>query len=423
MATIDSARVAFTTGDLVSAEESFQEIVSDSRRFSDAAQLDLSMVELAKGDAAAAEQRLRSLRDQFDRLSDVAPVHELAALATDDTARRYQPAGYEEVMVRAMLAVCSLAKDQADAESYALQATKLQSDLAKEAESRGVVDFGDVYQPIALTPYLRGVLREATHRDYDDAAAAYRLVSDIRPEFAPVGVDIARAEGGVHSQPGHGVLYVIACVGRGPVLREAEEPTTSAALTIASSFWNAKSNDDEDEQSSNRTLPNIASVKVPVAVIPPSQIASIGVRIDGTLYGATQTLTDVGELAARQVESEMPWTIARAVVRRAAKEAAVAKATDTLGLSGNAGSLFHFATATAWSATERADTRCWGLLPREIQVFRSELPVGDHTVQLDPLGFAGPAIAAGRTKQMRIVDGRNHYLIVIAPNDVLYLAN
>ena len=41
------------------------------------------------------------------------------------------------------------------------------------------------------------------------------VVSAVRPQFAPAAADLARASGGAHSAPGHGVLYVIALVGRG----------------------------------------------------------------------------------------------------------------------------------------------------------------------------------------------------------------
>jgi len=34
----------------------------------------------------------------------------------------------------------------------------------------------------------------------------------------------------------------------------------------------------------------------------------------------------------------------------------------------------------AWEATESADTRCWGLLPDQIQVLRVELPAGRHEI-------------------------------------------
>ena len=85
-------------------------------------------VEWLIGQIEAAEVRLRRLRDQFDRSAKVAPVSELASLATDDTRRQFRPAGYEQVMIRTMLALCSLAGDQIDAERYALQATEKQKD-------------------------------------------------------------------------------------------------------------------------------------------------------------------------------------------------------------------------------------------------------------------------------------------------------
>ncbi len=381
----------------------------------------MAIVDLASGHPKSAESRLLALRDKFDQLPGIAAVNEASSLITDDTVRRFRPAGYEQVMIRTMLALCSLTGDGFDAESYALQATMKQTQLAREAEQRGILDAATVYQPIAFAPYLRGVLREATHHDYDDAAKAYQLVSSVQPQFAPAAEDIARASGGVHSAPGHGVLYVIACVGRGPRLEETTAETTSAALSIASLVLNAQTNQGRPGQS-DVVLPNIASVKVPQVVIPPGDVASIGVRINGNPCGATQTLTNVGELAVNQLSAEMPWTIARAVVRRATKEVAVAKATDALGLSGTSGSLFHFAAASSWSGIEHADTRCWGLLPREIQVFRMELPAGDHEVLLQPIGSAGQAIAAGGIQRVAITDGRNHYLIAICPGRTMYLA-
>ncbi|MGB7324844.1 MAG: hypothetical protein WBD31_08220, partial [Rubripirellula sp.] len=312
MQSIDLARDAYVSGNFQVADETLSKFAEKQGGASDAAALDLAMVDLASGDVRSAEARLRHLRDKFDTSPKLTLVSEAASTVTDDRARRYHPSGYEEVMIRAMLSLCSLASDQTDAESYALQATEKQDELSREAESRGFLSPGETYQPLALAPYLRGIMREATHHDFDDAAKAYRLVSAVRPQFAPAAEDIQRATGGSHSQAGHGVLYVIACVGRGPVLQETVADTTSTALSIASSVLNAETNDQESADGKKRVngpvLPNIASVKVPLVVIPPSPIAAIGIRSGGQLLGATQTITDVGELATRQVESEMPYT-------------------------------------------------------------------------------------------------------------------
>ena len=425
--TIADARVAFASGNLDSAQETLAAIArkgtTKGSGQGDAAALDLAMVKLASGDVHSAEQTLRGLRDHFDQMPKISLALEAASQVTDDTVRLYRPATHEEVMVRAMLSICSLAGDGTDAEAYALQATLKQDELRREAETRGVQIGANHFQPIALAPYLRGVLREATHHDYDDAAKAYQLVSAVQPTFAPVGEDIARATTGVHSPPGHGVLYVIACVGEGPRLEETTAQTTSTALSIASSVLNAETNkvSENGDQVGGPVLPNIASVKVPQVVIPPSNVASISVKASGAIFGATQTLTDVGQLAISQNEAEMPWTIARAVTRRAVKEAAVASVGDAMGLEGSVGSLFHFAAASAWSGIEKADTRCWGLLPREIQVLRCELPVGNHPVELQSLNFNGILAGLPSIETVTIVNGRNTYLIAIAPRDVVYL--
>lgn len=424
--TLDTARDAFFQGDLVTARNTLAELSTGPARLRDSVELDLAIVELASGEPHQAEKRLIGLRDRFDSAPKVAPLREVASIVTDDNARAFRPAGYEEVMVRAMLSICSLAGDQVDAESYSLQATNKQAELARVASERGVSEATSAYQPIALAPYLRGILREATHHDYDDATRAYQLVSSVRPQFAPAQADIARASGGTHSSPGHGVLYVIACVGRGPILQETTAPTTTVALTIASSVLNAETNETSNEDGGpvrvdGPVLPNIASVKVPQVVIPPSEIAAVGVRVNGQLHGATQTLTDVGELATQQVEAEMPWTIARAIIRRVSKETAVAKVGDSLGLDGTAGSLFHFAAASAWSGIEHADTRCWSLLPREIQVLRTELPVGSHEINLHPIDFDGDALTAGHVAHVNIIDGRNQYLTVFSPDRGMYV--
>lgn len=431
-ATITDARGLYAGGDLAAAASSLQSVVDGRGRYGDSAALDLAMVKLASGQPQAAEADFRRLRDRFDAIPKLSLAHEFASVMTDDSARIYEPAGHELVMIRAMLSLCSLASDQMDAEAYALQATVKQDDLRQQAEGRGLAIASEDFQAIAFAPYLRGMLREATHRNYDDAAKAYQLVSSVRPDFAPVGEDIQRASTGVHSQPGHGVLYVFACVGEGPVLVESEASTTTTALSIASSALNAETNkkqdvagpagdagDDQDD-GSLVVLPNIASVKVPTVSIPGSQISAVGIRVDGNLFGATQTLTDVGELAINQSEAELPWTIARAVIRRATKEATVAAVGDSLGLEGNAGSIFHFAASTAWSSTEGADTRCWGLLPREIQVLRAELPAGVYDMSAEPLGFAGELIGQPSGKSIRITSGRNTYAIAIVPRERVY---
>ena len=418
------ARQSFSMGQFEAAEKAIT-VIAKKPSLRDAAELDLATIEFAAGDFASAETRLRNCRDRFDALPRSSLVRDVVSLATDDNVRPFKPAGYEEVMVRTMLSLCSLAGDGVDAESYALQAMTKQNSLHRERVDAGILEASVPYQPVAIAPYIRGVLREATHHDYDDASSAYKLVSSVNPSFLPANEDLDRATHGVHSQPGHGVLYVIGWIGRGPVLVETDAPTTTTAMQIASMIVNTETNNVEtgnNDQPGLPALPNLASVKVPRVIVPPSAITAIGVGVDGHFDGATQTITDVGGLAIKQNEAEMPWTIGRAIARRAFKEAAVAKMTDSVGLEGNAGMLFHFATTSAWSATESADTRCWGLLPREFQVLRAELPAGEHTVTFEPLGPKGGSLTHPTFANVTITDARNTYVFAIAPQAKIHIA-
>ncbi len=399
-------RVAFLQGDVRAAQELFASAADADARWAPVARMDQAIAHLAAGEPQAAERLLREARDQFDQMPAVDALAEAQSMLSDDTKRPYRAAGYEQVMLRAMLAMCSLAADGADAESYAMQAQVRQTELARQADERGMPS-GDVFQPVALAPYLRGVLRESTHHDYDDAERAYQLVAQWQPAFTPVGSDIQRAAGGSHSQPGHGVLYVFACVGRGPVREERIAETTSDALRIASLAV--------DSASGQAAIPRVSNVPIAEILIPPSPAYGLGVLVDGRPLAATATLTDVGQLAVLQADAERPWTIARAVMRRVAKETTIKATSDALSMDGQIAGIFAFAAGSIWESSERADLRCWGLLPREIQVARIELPVGSHSLDLEVLGQTARPVGPQRSLTVDIHDGENTYLVAFAP--------
>lgn len=412
---IERGRNAYHMGHFQKAEEELAKVAEGSSTKATAAALDLAMVEIASGKADRAIKRLRKLRDEFDGTDLTAGVGNVAALVADDNVRRYRPSGYEEVMIRSMLALGSLAVGDGDADSYALQAQVKQAELARAAESRGLGSAAEVYQPLALAPYLQGVLREATMRDYDDAVRAYQQVSHLQPSFAPAALDIRRCESGMHSPPNHGALYVIALVGRGPMLEEVDAEATTASLQIATQIYSLAENE-------RFMLPNLVSIKVPKVVVPASPAAALSLDSSGVWLGATQPLVDIGTMARRQCEAEMPWTLARSIGRRVIKEVAVAQATKAVGMSGFAREVTRFATVNTVSLTEHADTRCWGLLPREVQVLRAELPVGSHKIGLNVVDALGRPVGQKNHAVVEIENGRNTYVTVLASDHQAFVA-
>jgi hypothetical protein len=78
-------------------------------------------------------------------------------------------------------------------------------------------------------------------------------------------------------------------------------------------------------------------------------------------------------------------------------------------------SLLYTAAGVAWEAAEQADLRCWSLLPGSIQVYRIDLPVGAH--QLDLRGeFQGRTVSSRFGAAVPIRDGQSTFAIATLPD-------
>src|SRR5439155_12516078 len=125
--------------------------------------------------------------------------------------------------------------------------------------------------------------------------------------------------------------------------------------------------------------PNVAPVKVPQLVARRTGPAAIAVAADQQPLGATETITDITQLAIQQYEAIYPQVVARAVARRILKNGIVYGGKEAVGIAkGSLEGLALDLAGLAWQATESADTRAWALLPDKIQVVRVELPAGEH---------------------------------------------
>ena len=83
------------------------------------------------------------------------------------------------------------------------------------------------YQRVALAPYLRGVLREATHVDYDDAERSFVTVVNWQPQFRPASSTWSGPPAARTRRRATACLYVFALTGRGPYKEEAVEVPSS----------------------------------------------------------------------------------------------------------------------------------------------------------------------------------------------------
>ena len=407
-------REAYESNQVAAAQAAAAEALARERANADLVKLDRAMIELAAGDAQAAERTLREVRDSFESMEGSlagAPGSALSYL-TDDTRRIYPGEDHEKVLIRAFLALSNLMHDGGDAEAYSLQLIDKQEQIIEAGADKSGENPKLGYPRVALAPYVRGMLREATHLDYDDAERSYTSVVSWQPSFQAGRFDLERATHGQHSSPGNGVLYVFALTGRGPIKEEAVEVPSSAALFIAGEIVSAVG--------SQTVPPNVAPVKVPLLVARQSAVQAIGVSAGGQRVGATETITDVTQLSIQQYEAIYPRIVARAVARRCLKKGMIYGGKEMTGMSKSsfAGLAVDLA-GIAWEATENADTRSWGLLPDKIQVLRIELPAGEHEVGLQPLGFGGRAIGGVSRHRVAIANGRNTYVLASFPESQL----
>ncbi|MFO0014238.1 MAG: hypothetical protein ACK553_16010 [Planctomycetota bacterium] len=418
-------RSQFYDGQLSACREQLEKIAKNHRQDRDVANLDLAVVDMLDGNCRQAERRLKEVRDRFDHLEQTSLTEKTVSMWTDDSARAYAGEDYEKILIRVFLALTSLMHDGTDAESYALQIQdkhdaireRLGQKDTKPSEGNPTESTPSEGKRPASNPgfglpigfYLRGLLREQTHQNYDDALRAYGQASSLLPDCVPLQWDVARVQQGVHSQPGCGVVYVFALVGRGPYKVEVCEQPTSDALLIADRIVSAVG--------PHHLPPTIAPIKVPDVVVPPSDVDSVHVSVEGRGIGPTISLADIERLAETTYRSQRDQIIARAVARRVIKKATVVTAKNSIGANDLAGFGMDLA-GVAWEATEAADTRCWGLLPRDIQVLRVEVPAGDRRLQLAPM-LGNYFHGLPRAIDVHVDDGRNTYVLCWFPDSHL----
>jgi hypothetical protein len=406
---VTDIRQAYYRNDLAAAQQLVEAGLRRPGRDADVLRLESAMMLLSQGQPHEAEGVLREVRDHFDQLQGLDAREVTLSYWTDDQRRAYAGEDHERVLVRAFLALCNLLYDGSDAEAYSLQMIDQQEQIIRDGRDAHGDNPKQDYPRVALAPYLRGVLREATHRDYEDASRAYASVVNWQPQFEAGQADLRRAAYGRHSRPGHGVLYVFALTGRGPYKEEAIEAPSSAALLIAGEIVS--------QLAAQSVPPNVAPVKVPRVVARPNAIQSVAVAIDGQAAGQTSTVTDVSALAVAQADAVFPQVVARAVARRLLKKGVVYGAKEVADMGrGSLPAVALDLAGVAWEATESADTRCWGLLPDKIQVLRVELPAGQHDLQLLPVIHSTLARDAQVGRRVAIADGRNTYVLATFPD-------
>jgi hypothetical protein len=402
-------RLQFYDGQVAAASAMLdRQLQRIGRKEDDVLKLDRAIVDLAAGRPHQAEQTLREVRDRFDFLEQKALGEMALAAATDDTQLSYPGEDYEKVLVRVFLCLSNLMHDGGDAAAYALQVSQKQQAIIDAGGPTPEENPKLSYKMLALGPYLHAALAEENPLESGTTRRCREVVCSWEPAFRDAVDDLHRAVYGRHSAPGCGVLYVFALVGKGPRKEEVAEVPTQMAMLIADRIIS--------RTSKYSLTPTLAPVKVPAIVATVNRVACVQVQ-SGAAAGRTAAIADVTRMAIDQHQAVYHQILARAVARRAIKKASLYAAKDAMEVNPWI-SLAIDAGGVVWEATESADTRCWGLLPDQIQVLRLELPAGEHRVSLEPCDRDGP-VGSRYDHRVEIVDGRNTYLLAHFPDTEL----
>lgn len=410
-----SVRKDFYEGRLEEARTVAQQLREKHKSDQDVFDLDRAMIELCAGHPKESERILRRVRDDFDKYQELSAKEIATSMLTDDTKIAYAGEDHEQVLVRTFLALSNLMADGGDAHAYALQIGAKQQEIAEKHEKKRKERDGEEPSPepqelpqVALGPYIRAMLNEESALDASEVVRSRQMVVSYEPGFRDGQQDLERALGSGLCPQDHGVIYIFTMVGRGPIKEESEDLPTQFALLIADQIISA---------CGSQTLPpTLAPVKVAKVVQRPNRIQTVQAQLDGTAVGTTATLVDVGQLAEAHYAARYPEVLAYAVARRAIKKGSIYVAKEHMNADTNP--LLDIALTLggiAWEASEAPDTRCWGLLPEKIQVLRIEVPVGRHTVKLQPADSHGP-YGIPESIEVDVHEQRNIYLLANFPD-------
>jgi hypothetical protein len=451
---IEQAHQSFWEGDLDRSAAELQRAVERPKNDLAVLKLDQSMVEFQRGRFTESQSLLKEVRQQFSEIPPAAQTARSAmAYLTDDTRRAYTGEDHEKLLLQVMLALQSLLRSDGDAMAYAHQlgleteallesrpveqpppspeqpavaaSTPPPSNDADQArpeatqvvlaDSPPVAPLVPKIDPIrfelAFAPLLRSLIRGQSALNHDDLVRNLRVANEWRPGSEFLQAELARAEAGELTPPGYGTLYVVALVGRGPRKVTGTEEVTSQALLVADQIVSALG---------NYTLPpTVAPIKIARIELSPITVDSLRVSVNGQELGITENISDIGRLAMARQKEQMPEIVGRAVARRVLKKGMIVAGMSAAGAEKGSGndltSLVYTAAGVAWEAAEQADLRSWSLLPGSIQIYRIDLPAGQH--RLDLRGeFQGRTVSSRFSSPLLIRDGYATFAIATLPD-------
>jgi len=336
------------------------------------------------GDFAQSTRALEDAKNLVDELTALSIREQATSLLVNDAAQSFVGDEFEQVMLNGYLALNYLEQDRLDdARVEALQADVRFRQIAQLAPE-------SPYKDDPFVRYLAGILYEA-RQEWSDAMIAYRKAfEDYRDNADLFGIPVPESLK-------HDLIRLADRMGLSEEaakyrdefdIKETPSVEDLQARGELIFFLHSGLAPVKYEQSITVTNPNtgrLMRLALPAYRPRPRVIDHARITIDDRSTD-TQSVEDIDRVAVRTLEARMPAITARAVARMVSKDV-LARSAGNRG--GNAQDLLGVAVNIANTLTERADTRSWFTLPRQIQLARVALPPGRYTARVDLVGSTG----------------------------------
>ncbi len=375
--------------------------------------LNKGMVLRMKRDFSGSNLALEAAKAEMERLYAVSVSENALSFIVNDATVSYAGDDYEQVLVHLYLALNYLELGQPDA----ARVEALQVDIKLRELGENIPN--SKFTEDAFSRYLTGIIYEQSG-EWSDALIAYRkayqaykkyqinygmavptqlkhdllrlarrvgLADEVAQYKKEFGIDLPPDQG---KSPEQGELVFVFNNGLAPIKREQTvilpDPTSGILVRIALPHYESRPN-------------NVVSARVTAS----------GKQV------TTELMQDVDAIARHSLDARMAAITARTLVRAAAKIMASKKARREAGNRNNSndaplGLLGALAVQVAAVVTERADTRSWLTLPRNIQLARLPLPPGSYTIKVELLGADGQIVASSEYPEVVISKTHKTYL-------------
>lgn len=340
--------------------------------------LNKGMLRRMTEDYVGSNQIFEVAKQRIDALYGISITDATVSVTINDAVRDYRGDRYEQVLLHAYMAMNYLQLGEPDsARVEMLQADVKMMEWGEQPDEDPFVRYfaGMVFESLgeddqALVSYRKAREIYAATRDEHMVDVPLMLQKDLLRLLASQGLKDEyrkmKSEFGLAEfQPGEpgddaGELIVVLNSGLAPIRTE------SSIMTFSSE------------------VQGHVRVAFPVYATEPRPANRARLNIDGRLVDL-ETVENIDRLAREALEDDMPAVMARAITRAVIKYQSQQQAQEQHALAG-------FLLTVTNLATERADTRSWTTLPREIQMARVRLPAGEHDVSIEIVNSSGAVI-------------------------------